>query len=204
MFSCNSLSFLKTATWILYWVNWRSPCLWIWLPADSCDHLVVWCYLHLSCSLEFCFASFTRKVAVIFSSFYYRFWGFLRPYGVDLLCASCSLLWQNSLASLSSLDLQSSDILFCFPKDGALALAPPSLSPVPGSQIDAGFLSVLTSCPPQLAHFCCQEHAQGPGHRGVGWCSWGSWSTEGTCGSVGKWGFHSDTWAGFLMESQCS
>lgn len=30
-------------------------------------------------------------------------------------------------------------------------MAPPSLSSVPGSQIDAGFLSVLTGCPPQFA-----------------------------------------------------
>ena len=42
-------------------------------------------------------------------------------------------------------------LLFCFPKDGALALAPPSLPSVPGPQIEAGFLSVLTSCPPQFA-----------------------------------------------------
>ena len=69
VFSWNSLSFLKTATWILYWVNWRSPCLWIWLLEVSCDHLVVWCYLDLFCSLEFCFAHFKQKVAVI-SSFY--------------------------------------------------------------------------------------------------------------------------------------
>ena len=68
--------------------------------------------------------------------------------------------------------LQSSDSFSCFPKDGALALAPPSLPSVPGPQIEAGFLSVLTSCPPQFALPAAARST----HRGLAteeWCGLG-------------------------------
>ena len=45
VFSCSSLSFLKTAIWILYQVNHRALCILGQLLKDYCDILVVSCFL---------------------------------------------------------------------------------------------------------------------------------------------------------------
>lgn len=70
LFSCSSLSFLKTVFWIPYLVNCRSPFLWVWLVKDYCELLVMSCFLDFSCFLEFRIAFFAFEVVVTSSDFY--------------------------------------------------------------------------------------------------------------------------------------
>ena len=110
VFSCSSLSFLKTAILNSLPVKLQTSFSLGLLENYCISFMVSSCFLDFSCSLMFVLLSlhlkkqspppcFTDGFSEI-NPFYqpcWGFWGFLRPFlWVHLLYTSCYLLWQNS------------------------------------------------------------------------------------------------------------